>query len=223
MKNQQIQSLFLIFAALSISFIGSLPFGVLNLTALYLSKNQGFLLSFHFSIGVALIELLFVILTLFCTKKINPSSIFFKFSQLIIGFFLLIIAIYMLFNSNQQLANTIRVQGNYNSFYLGISMSLFNLVQIPFWFSWNSYLIEKNILTLRTKSFFIYAVSAAFGTLIALSLFNYLGYLKSNFIEKNSLLIHYGIAVLFLSVAFFQIISGAKKIKFKKMKLIQTK
>ena len=47
-----------------ISFLGSLPLGVLNVTATQLSVNNGVFTAFVFAIGAMIVELVYVFITL---------------------------------------------------------------------------------------------------------------------------------------------------------------
>lgn len=176
-------------AGLLISFLGSLPVGTLNITAFNISATQNLYQASYFSVGAILVELLMIRLILRPSKKINLSSkIFFYIFPLSV-----ILLLYLSVNSFMRASAQISIQESMvslplikSSFLLGLTLSFLNPMHIPFWLTWNSVLMDRNILQHKKGMIPSYIIGVGLGTALVLVLFIFLGrYIFQNFGSYN--------------------------------------
>ncbi|MDY8134533.1 LysE family transporter [Aquimarina sp. 2201CG5-10] len=172
-----------------ISFLGSLPPGILNVTAFQIAASQGVSKALVFACAVVLIELIIVLLILGGIKrfKIKTKNYLYLLLIAVILLFYLAVSKFMELGKPVELKNehtlfsTIR-----SSLFLGILLSALNFIQIPFWIGWSNTLIAKNILQNKLISKLLYGSAIAIGTFMALMIFMYSGsHIFQNYYQYN--------------------------------------
>ena len=98
-------------------------------------------------------------------------------------------------------------------FWLGVSMSAINPVQIPFWFGWSTVLVTKGILLPRTSHYNFYIIGIGIGTLIGNAVFIFGGRLIVDELNANQNVMNWIIGSVFTLTA---IILFIKMIRRKK-------
>jgi hypothetical protein len=154
---------------LVVSFVGSVPLGYLNVIGLefYSEKNISSVL--YYLLGVVAVEVVVIYLTLKLAKKLSLNS---KWKQRISIFtivFLLFLAFSFYSNNESEITSTSSIL-NKDGLLLyplltGLLLSLLNFAQIPFWFSWNLYLLNESYISISSKpQTTFYLVGAIIGT-----------------------------------------------------------
>ncbi len=209
-----------LFFGFIISFIGSLPIGYLNIVGYEINRFYGFYTSIFFYLGIIIIEFLIVYLTLIAGNYLSKNKKLMQFIEYFSMFFIFLLGIYF-FNLSNSESNTsidIKNYSNFQIFGLGLLLSSFNFMQIPFWLSWNMVLINKNWIFTEKHFKFFYLVGAVLGTLIGMILFAKLLITfskSSSFLEQN---VYKIIGVFFFFIVFLQLIKLLKKEKnYKKL------
>ena len=159
-----------------VSFVGSIPLGYLNVIGFDIYNQSGLPSVIRYLLGVVSVEVFVIYFTLIFAEKLVSSR---KLLQFIEGFsvvFMFVLA-YIFFasasNSNAQ-GTVIHEYQNRTPYFAGLFLSALNFVQIPFWVSWNLYLLNGNWITIDgTKKYFY-----VFGTLIG-TFFGMLGLIIS--------------------------------------------
>ncbi len=159
-----------------VSFVGSIPLGYLNVIGFDIYNQSGLPSVIPYLLGVVSVEVFVIYFTLIFAEKLVSSR---KLLQFIEGFsvvFMFVLA-YIFFasasNSNAQ-GTVIHEYQNRTPYFAGLFLSALNFVQIPFWVSWNLYLLNGNWITIDgTKKYFY-----VFGTLIG-TFFGMLGLIIS--------------------------------------------
>lgn len=165
-------------AGLLISWLGALPLGVLNVTAFDLSATQGFQSAILFAIAAIAVELFYVRISLWGSKKWTFSEQWVSPLLLLGGLLLLYLSGLSFFGPteigavNQKPAWQAIV---HSPLILGFLLSATNPLQFPFWMSWNKVLTNKNILEEHTGSYSFYMLGIGLGTFLALLLFIWMG------------------------------------------------
>ncbi len=179
------------FWGLLISFLGTLPFGTLNLTAFDIAASQGLVSAIWFSLAVVMVELVMVRLTLFGNEHLHLSEKLMTY-LLPLGILLLL---YLSVSSFLDAANVSKVTSKLDllpqlqsTFVLGLLLSALNPLQIPFWMTWNKVLENKNILTSSKSSYTFYLVGIGLGTILGLAIFVLIGkYFFTNYGNYNKI------------------------------------
>lgn len=175
-------------AGLLISFLGALPFGTLNLTAFDISATQGLEAAYGFALAVVLVELAVVRLTLFGSKRL-------QFGERAIPYLMPLGILMLLYLSIASFldASSVEVSSKAgflpqikSTFMLGLLLSAFNPLQVPFWFTWNKVLEGKGILKASNMHYILYLMGIGVGTLVALGVFILAGkYIFNNYDQYN--------------------------------------
>ena len=174
---------------LLISFLGSLPFGTLNITAFNIAATQSINDAILFALAVVLVELLAVLLTLKGASKINyKSRIFYYASPLAV-----ILLLYLATSSFTTAINPQEMNANSHLFpmiqspiLLGLLLSVLNPLHIPFWMGWNTALIGKGLLENTKNMHRYYITGIGIGSIGAYLIFIFSGnYIFKNYQEYN--------------------------------------
>lgn len=114
---------------LLISFLGSLPLGVQNLTSVKVALERGFRPALAFAAGCASVEMLYSTIAVKLTQVLlKADTLRMAFQGVSTGLFM-IIGLLFLTSKSKQTALPLKA----NTYYLGLAMSLVNMASIPFW------------------------------------------------------------------------------------------
>ncbi|MBS1731191.1 MAG: LysE family transporter [Bacteroidetes bacterium] len=169
--------LFILFLGWLVSFLGQLPLGTMSMTATQIAVQENFAHAWKYAIGVALIEIIYLRLTLSGVNWILSHELFFLILGWLTVIMFLVLGIYSLISARKQDPGkkAFLLENKMDRFLLGLSMSAFNPAQIPFWFIWSSYLMELHILAKTTEEFNFFTVGCGAGTITGLALYMYGG------------------------------------------------
>ncbi len=187
-----------------ISLAGALPLGVLNATAMYLSMERGFSAALTFSCGVVLIEMAYLVVTLYALDWIRAYRISSHMKTLSIITFLLI-AIACLYQAYNPSPASPAYVGTGGYFAQGALLSAVNPAQVPFWIGWNTLLISKGLLHPNRKSYPAYIAGAGIGTFIGLGLFILAGELVQEHFLLNWRWVNLILGLVFIVSAVLQL------------------
>ncbi len=194
------------FTGMFISFLGTLPLGTLNISAMQISVSDGIRPAFYFALGALLVEMIYVRLSLVAMNWVRKQ----KRLLLILEWVTLLIIVALALASfyaasrpevqkNPILSNTV------DRFWLGAFMSALNPVQIPFWFGWSSVLFTRKVLHPKESHFNAYIAGIGIGTLIGNSLFIFGGKLLVDKLNANQDLLQFIIGCVFAFTALLQL------------------
>ena len=176
-------------SGLVISLLGSLPFGTLNTTAFQIAASQSVRDALLFAIAVVLIELIVVRITLVRSIKIDfQSKLFLYIFPVAIALLVYLSVSSFMSSVDQQVMET----NSYlfpiikSSFLLGLLLSAFNPMQIPFWIGWNNVLLERKSLDKTSGMYSFYITGIGLGSITSLMVFIFSGkYLYQNHQQYN--------------------------------------
>jgi len=150
-----------------ISLIGALPLGTLNLTTFEIAATQGTSSALSFASGVVFVELVVVSLMLVTANKMVIKQSFYKYIfPIAIGFLL-----YLAFTNFYQFSNpdgmsktTAMFNGVQSPLLLGILLSALNPLQFPYWFGWNTAMVQRKKLDGTPSTQVPYIIGIGAGT-----------------------------------------------------------
>lgn len=198
---------------LGISFIGTLPLGVLNLTALRLSVTDSQWVAIRFSIGALLVEMFYVILSLKVIGNINHNPKLYKLANWFSFFLLLVFAIYSFMQAAEAPVAKMdfKVTHQLNGWNLstwpflgGMIMSALNPLQIPFWLGWSTLLMQKQLLNSNPYRQLFYVLGIGTGTFAGNLVFIFGGQWLFERMGSSQLQLHLILGTAFLLGAIFQ-------------------
>ncbi len=194
------------FTGMFISFLGTLPLGTLNVSAMQISVSDGIWPALYFSFGALLVEIIYVRLSLVAMNRVmKQKKLLFalEWVTLLVLAALSISSFYAAMQpvvvKNPILSNTV------HRFWLGVMMSAVNPVQIPFWFGWSTVLFTKNILQPKESNYILYMTGIGFGTFAGNCLFIFGGKLLVSKLNTNQHLLQIIIGCVFGVTALLQL------------------
>lgn len=171
-KTANMTSLSLNFiTGLIVSFLGTLPLGVLNVTIMDVSMKKGMSPALRFALACALVELVYSYIAVQLTKSIIDFPALKPATELIATITLLGMGIYYIRKQNRLNASK---QKTVSPFYLGTVLSILNVVAFPFWILYTTLLQGKGIVGLSQHSLVVvYVLGISVGTMAGLLPFAY--------------------------------------------------
>jgi threonine/homoserine/homoserine lactone efflux protein len=165
------------FLGMILNFLGQLPLGTMSMTATQIAVQENFRSAWKYSIGVALIEMVYLRGVLSGMQWIiEHQKIFDIFNWVTVALFLGFGIMSFISAQNQDPAKKALLLNNrLDRFLLGMSMSALNPVQIPFWFAWTGYFLNLGWLKPGFTHFNYFTGGSALGTIGGLVVYMYGG------------------------------------------------
>ena len=160
-----------------VSFLGQLPLGTMSITSTQIAVQENFKHAWRYAIGVAIVEIIYLRLTLFGVSWIMDHKLLFQvLGWLTVAVFLILgIVSFITARKQQTDKKALLLDNNLHRFLLGLSMSALNPAQIPFWFIWSTYLLDMGILHSDVTALNFFTAGCGIGTLTGLALYMYGG------------------------------------------------
>ena len=188
-----------------VSFLGTLPLGTLNVSAMQISLSDGLKPAFLFSFGALAVEMAYVRISLVAMNWLRKQARWMRVMEWLTLLIILTLAIASFYaaatpsvQKNPVLSNTLP------RFWLGALMSAVNPVQVPFWFGWSAVLFNRGILKPVESSFLAYIAGIGLGTLLGNSLFIFGGQVLVKSVSENTATVQAVIGGIFLVTALIQ-------------------
>lgn len=155
-----------IFVGFLISFIGSIPLGYLNVVGYEVYKKFGIEETIFYLFGVISIEFLVIYFTLLFANQLIANKKLIKFIEAfsIIFMFLLAYIFYSSASKEAENQSVLEKYVDYSPFVVGLILSCLNFIQIPFWTSWNLYLLNGNYIEISKSRKYFYVLGTVLGT-----------------------------------------------------------
>ena len=205
--------LFRIFiTGLTISFLGTLPLGTLNIAAMQISVTDGIRPAMYFVTGALLVEVVYVRVSLVAMNWVLKHKKLFRWLEWISIVIILALAVSsFMVAADPVIKKNVLLSGGIHRFWLGVMMSALNPVQIPFWFGWSTVLFTKNVLEHKNSHYNIYITGIGTGTFIGNLIFILGGRLIVDMLNTNQKILHWVIGFVFLITAIVLTIKVLKK------------
>lgn len=168
-----------------VSFLGSIPLGYLNLAGLEIYAKSGLHNLVFFLFGVIFVETFVIYFTLLFAKQLIKNRKLMKIIDLFsVGFmFILAFVFYLNFNQTTKSNDYLREYLMYSPFVIGVILNGFNFLQLPFWTSWNLYLLNGKYITIERKLKYYYIAGTLIG--VFLGMFSLIVVLQTIFQKAN--------------------------------------
>jgi len=196
-----------LFLGLILSFLGQLPLGTLSMTATQIAVQESFSSAWKYSIGVALIELVYLRLVLSGMQWITGHQVLFNIFNWTTVILFGVFGLLSFKEAQRQGKEKKALLLNYrlNRFLLGASMSALNPIQIPFWFVWSGYFLSQGWLEPSFSVFNIFTLGAALGTVGGLVVYMYGGNWLVSKMKTSNRMLNKIMGVIFITAAFAQL------------------
>ena len=156
-----------IFVGFLVSFIGSIPLGYLNIVGYEVYKSFGLNETIFYLLGVISIEFFVIYFTLLFANQLISNKKLIKFIEgfSIIFMFLLAYVFYSSSSKSTSSQTVLEKYVDYSPFVVGIILSCLNFIQIPFWTSWNLYLLNGKYIEVSKSRKYFYVFGTISGTI----------------------------------------------------------
>ncbi|WP_395062458.1 hypothetical protein [Flavobacterium sp.] len=203
-----------IFVGFLVSFIGSIPLGYLNVVGYEVYKKLGFDQTVFYLLGVISIEFFVIYFTLLFAKQLMSKPKLIKFIEAFSIIFMFILA-YIFYSSANSKTNNNTILDHYigySAFIVGVILSCLNFIQIPFWMSWNLYLLNAKYIEVSNSRKYFYVFGTVAGTfsgmLVLIFSLNFITN-QTDFLAKY--LMKFIIPIVFAGLGIFQSYKFYKK------------
>ncbi|HLG40148.1 MAG TPA: LysE family transporter [Chitinophagaceae bacterium] len=200
------QSFKIFYWGMMISFLGSLPPGLMNILGTQIFNSRGFGEAFMYVTGFMLTEAIVVRISLSAMGWLIRNRNFFRVLEWITTVMLIAVSLacFIAADSMQQIPSN-KTGLLLPSFIMGAIISLVNPMHIPFWMGWSMVLLNKGILLPRTKLYNFYIVGISTGTIAGFITFIPGGAFVLDIFQSHQYLINCMIGFALGITAFFHI------------------
>ncbi|WP_396155605.1 hypothetical protein [Flavobacterium macrobrachii] len=155
-----------IFIGFLVSFIGSIPLGYLNVVGYDVFKKFGLNETVFYLLGVISIEFFVIFFTLLFANQLIANQKLLKFIEGFSVVFMFVLAFIFYGSASSETTNPSVLERyvNYSPFVVGLILSSLNFIQVPFWTSWNLYLLNGNYIEISKSRKYFYVFGTVIGT-----------------------------------------------------------
>lgn len=187
---------------LFISFLGTLPLGTLNISAMQISVSDGVQPALLFVVGALLVEIIYVRVSLVAMNWVFKHERLFRWFEWAAVLIIVALAVSsFVAAADPAVKKNVLLSGGIHRFWLGVMMSAVNPVQIPFWFGWSSVLFTKKILEQKNSHYNFYILGIGCGTFIGNLVFILGGRFVVDKLDANQQMIQWIIGGIFALTA----------------------
>lgn len=192
----------LLFTAFGISLLGTLPLGVLNVTAAQLAVTEGIMPAVCFSLGALVVEMGYVRLTLAAMDWVSSRGRLFRKLKWLTVACLALMAAGCFWSAFRSAAGgvgalTAASGGVLACFLSGAVLSAVNPAQIPFWFGWSQVLSSRGLLSPSLRRYSLYIGGIGLGTFAGNGLFIACGHFLAPVLRAAGNLVNLAIGIVF--------------------------
>lgn len=190
-----------------ISFLGSLPMGTLNVTAMQIGIQESIENALLFSGGSLLIEMVYVRISLVAINWVRKQGRIMKIMEWLTFGIIAALAVGSFIAASKGVgdAKNIMLNNNMNRLLLGMFMCAINPVQIPFWFGWSTVLFSKKILQPVNAQYNSYIIGIGLGTLMGNCVFIFGGKWLVERLHNSEAYLNWVIGAIFTLSALIQL------------------
>ncbi|MCZ2444468.1 MAG: LysE family translocator [Flavobacteriales bacterium] len=194
-----------------VSYLFSLPPGMISLNVLQTTMQKGILNAFWLSLAAVIVEAIQAFIGVKFSAWINENESIKLFLQaFVIPVFLgfsIINLVTGIRTMRKKKQDEIKPSKTIGSFWKGLIVSALNPVAIPFWVVWATGISQKNLLILDLDHILIFVLGTTLGTLACLMTYAVLSAFIAKRIHAVKVWMNIIIGVLFLILAIIQTIS----------------
>jgi threonine/homoserine/homoserine lactone efflux protein len=196
------------FWGMLLSFLGCLPLGTLNITAMQIGLQESIKDALLFSLGCLLVEMVYVRLSLIGIEWVRKQVKLMRIMNWVTLVIIVALAIgsFMAAVKGGNAQKNEVLNNNLHRFLLGMFMSAISPTQIPFWFGWNTVLFQKGTLQPVKAQYNSYIVGIGLGTMLGNCVFIFGGRLIVQNIANSQAYLNWFIGGIFAITAVIQIV-----------------
>ena len=201
--------------ALALSFIGSLPFGIINMTVAETTVRKGFRAGVWVGMGAAMVEFIQVWFSLKLIDLFVHNSLLERIFHVIALFvFFLLATVYLIAAVKATRPREPRVSNlpQVPDFFRGVTVSSLNVMVFPYWIFYGAYLSSNGWMKLQYIDITVFAAGSMIGTFLVLLVYAWMGILLLKRASALTRYFNWFLFVLFLGLGIFQLLKVLKEI-----------
>lgn len=189
-----------------IAFIGVLPLGTINLSAMQIAVTDGLQSAMLFALGMIPADIFYVLLTLLAMQWIQKrKKLFSALEWLTLLIVLALAAANFYAAAHPAVQKNVLLSSTLPPLLLGFVMNIVNPLQIPFWFGWNTVLVTRKFLVANWRCYAGYCFGVSIGLFAGTSIFIFGGQLMAEKISRHQSLFSFAIGGIFALTALYQV------------------
>ena len=162
------------------SFVGTIIPGGLNATAMEITVSKGRTAGLLFGAGAALIEIIYIRLTLLGIAFFVKQQKLFDILQWIVAGLFFAAGVYIFISSfrkgkKKNKRKPVKGNGYLHAFLLGLTLKAINPAQFGFWIFWSTYLISNNLLKAESTHYTLFCLGLGSATFTGYALYVFFG------------------------------------------------
>lgn len=198
----------LILSAITVSFLGSLPLGTLNLSIANFMFQHDLTGAIAFSVTAISMEMILVRTALIAIKRLERLKYYFRFFNLLTILVLFALSANMLIAAYQMRKFEVKLPFMIkNPVVSGLLLSIINPLHIPFWMGWTAAFKSKKILSDHPASYNQFVISIGIGTSLAFLIYGSVGSFLIGLLHNQQVLLNWIVGLILLSTALIQLIT----------------
>lgn len=202
----------ILITGLTISFLGTLPLGTLNIAAMQISVTDGIRPAMYFVLGALIVEVIYVRVSLVAMSWVLAHKRLFRWLEWVSIAIILALAVSsFVAAADPVVKKNVILSSGIHRFWLGVIMSALNPVQIPFWFGWSTVLLTKRVVQHRNSHYNFYITGIGIGSFIGNLIFIFGGRFIVDVLNANQKILHLIIGIIFLLTAVILTVKVIKK------------
>lgn len=190
--------------ALVISFAGSLPLGVLNISVADYIFHHDVAGGIRFSIAAIGVEMILVRIALTAVKRLETMKRFYPLFGILTITVLMVLAINSLFSANSSQGFRPSPLTTLPPEVAGFLLSVMNPLHLPFWIGWTAVLKSRQLLSDQPSSYNRFVIAIGIGTAGAFVLYGIAGHYLIGLLGSQQVLLNYLIGITLLATALLQ-------------------
>ncbi len=194
--------------AFGLSFIGSLPFGMINMTVAHAAIRKGMQAAVFTALGAALVELIQVFVALKFTWLFAENPGVERIFQIIATVVFFAGGVYFFFfaKSKPDISENDVKPSKRGDFFRGMFISSLNLMVIPYWIFYATLLTTNGWMVNDNQHVVVFSLGTMCGTFTLLVLYAYLGARILSKSEQITRWVNKFIGLLLIGFGVFQIV-----------------
>ena len=191
------------------SFIGTIPFGPINLSVVDTTLKDGMRAAMVFALAAAIIEFIYSYISLSCYWTLNAQIESNKWVPIIVAIIFLLGGLYFFFKKGRG-SKEVEEPPKRSNFIKGLIISVLNPQAVPYWIFVISFYQMRDYISMSTTQnlqIILFFVSGAFiGKIACLAAFAYLSKIIAHRISRISLLMDKIIGVVLFIIGISQFV-----------------
>lgn len=186
----------------TVSFIGSMPPGTVNMMAVKISLTHGYRSVATFALASATIEFLYGMIAVYGADFfLSHQSLNRSFELISVVVFFALGIYYFLHKEPVD-----KPKATSGGFIKGLTISLLNPMGIPFWLAYTSLLQLNHWISISFATAIFYSIGIALGAFLALSLFGFLAKRINRNLQLNTRIINRTVGLVLVLLAVVKLV-----------------